>query len=152
VPCRYHINHEDEFVTLHLEGETDLVAMYELCQRLLNDPDYNPEWPQLVDLRALELLLREGAMQPFARYVRGNYRPRVNAPIAVIIDGSMDSDFCAGVFRFVCTLPNAEVFDDYALAIKWLLRQASVVCDGGSAQPQDPDRNGADEHPEQIRA
>lgn len=152
VPCRYHINHEDEFVTLHLEGETDLVDVYELCQRLLNDAEYNPEWPQLVDLRALQLSLQEGAMRPFARYVKAKYRPKVSAPIAVILDGSMDGDFCAGVFRFVCSMHNAEVFDDYALAIKWLLKQAAVVSDSALPQPQDAGRYRPDEHPEQVRA
>jgi hypothetical protein len=151
VPCSYRINHEDEFVTLHLEGETDLVEVYELCQRLLKDADYRSDWPQLVDLRALTLSLQAGAMGPFWRYVTTSYRPQVSAPIAVILDGSMDSDFCAGVFRFVCSLPDAEVFDDYALAIKWLLRQAAVVS-APSPQPQNSNRNRTDEHPEQIRA
>jgi hypothetical protein len=152
VACHYHINREDEFVTLHLEGETDLVEVYELCQRLLRDADYNAEWPQLVDLRALHLSLQAGALRPFSRYVTTSYRPKVSAPIAVIIDGSMDSDFCAGVFRFVCSMRNAEVFDDYALAVKWLLRQASIVSDLASPQPKDTGGYHPDEHPEQIRA
>ena len=57
---------------------------------------------------------------------------------------------CAGVFRFVCNLPDTEVFDDYALAIKWLLREGWIQ--PTSSQPEDAGRNQADEHPKQIRA
>ena len=38
VPAQYHINHEDEFVAIRLEGDVDLVEVYELCQSLLGDP------------------------------------------------------------------------------------------------------------------
>ena len=124
MPAQYHINHEDEFVAIRLEGDIDLVAVYELCQALLSDPDFKPQLPQLVDVRSMELELTPGAIRPFLNYVTTKYRPHVTARIAVVLDGSMDDDFCAGVFRFVCNLPDTEVFDDYALAIKWLLRGA----------------------------
>jgi hypothetical protein len=153
VPLHYHINHEDEFISIRLEGDADLALVYELCQKLLNDPDFHAEWPQLVDVRGIELGLKPGAMRPFARYVLTSYRPRVTAPIAVVIDGSMDDAFLAGVFRFVCTLPDAEVFDDYPLAIKWLLRKSVPFAqDEDSPQPQNTDGYQADENPEQIRA
>jgi hypothetical protein len=153
VPLHYHINKEDEFITIRLEGDADLALVYELCQTLLNDPDYHAEWPQLVDVRGIELGLKRGAMRPFSRYVLTTYRPRVTAPIAVVIDGSMDDAFCAGVFRFVCSMPDAEVFDDYPLAIRWLVRKSVPFTDGDeSTQPQHPDRYQPDEHPKQIRA
>jgi hypothetical protein len=153
VPLDYHINQEDEFITIRLEGAADLALIYELCQKLLNDPDYHAEWPQLVDVRGIELALKRGAMRPFARYVLTSYRPRVAAPIAVVIDGSMDEAFIAGAFRFVCSMPDAEVFDDYPLAIKWLVRKSMPSAeDDDSTQPQNTDRYQADENPEQIRA
>jgi hypothetical protein len=153
VSLHYHINKEDEFITIRLEGDADLALVYELCQRLLNDPDYHAEWPQLVDVRGIELGLKRGAMRPFARYVLTSYRPRVAAPIAVVIDGSMDDAFIAGVFRFVCSMPDAEVFDDYPLAIKWLVRKSVPFGDyQDSSQPQNADRYQADENPKQIRA
>ena len=83
---------------------------------------FDPKLPQLADVREIELKLTPGAMRPFLNYVTSKYRPLVTAPIAVVLDGSMDDAFCAGVFRFVCKLSDTEVFDDYALAIKWLLR------------------------------
>jgi hypothetical protein len=149
--AEYHINHEDEFVTLRFDGTVDLVDAYELTRQLLSDPDYRADWPQLVDLRGINIDVKRGAMRPFARYAATTYRPQVAAPIAVVVDGSMDDAFCAGVFRLVCSIPAAEVFDDYALAIKWLLRNA-VVPQSGSAQPQDASRDDPDEEPEQIRA
>jgi hypothetical protein len=153
VAIDYHINREDEFVTIRLDGDADLAQVYDLCRTLLNDPSYNPEWPQLVDVRGIRLALKPGAMRPFARYVLTTYRPRVNAPIAVVLDGSMDDAFCAGVFRFVCSLSNAEVFDDYALAIKWLVKNSWPHAENGVlTQPQDPGSNHADEQPKQIRA
>jgi hypothetical protein len=150
VPAQYHINHEDEFIAIQLEGDVDLVDVYELCQSLLTDPEFRPALPQLADVRNVDLKVTPGAIRPFLNYVTTKYRPHVSSRIAVVLDGSMDDDFCAGVFRFVCNLPDTEVFDDYALAIKWLLREGWTQ--PTSSQPEDAGRNQADEHPKQIRA
>ena len=154
MPAQYHINHEDEFIALRFDGEVDLVDVYELCQALLADPKFDSNLPQLADVRNVQLRLTPGAMRPFLRYVTSKYRPLVTAPIAVVLDGSMDADFCAGVFQFVCKLSDTEAFDDYALAIKWLLRDkwAHRGDQSGLSQPQDSGGDQADEHPKQIRA
>jgi hypothetical protein len=154
VPAQYHINHEDEFVALQFEGKVDLADVYELCQSLLADPEFDPKLPQLADVRNIQLELSPGAMRPFSRYVTTKYRPLVDAPIAIVLDGSMDDDFCAGVFQFVCKLTDTEAFDDYALAIKWLLRNRWGRRDGQAKlpEPQDSGRQQTDEHPKQIRA
>jgi hypothetical protein len=154
VPAQYHINREDEFVAIQLVGEIDLVDTYELCQALLADPHFDPKLPQLADVREVRLKLTPGAIKPFLHYVTASYRPRVDARIAIVLDGAMDDAFCAGVFRFACNLRDTEVFDDYGLAIKWLLGNAwmSRVVAGASAQPEDPGRDQADEEPKQIRA
>ena len=154
VPARYHINREDEFIALLLEGDVDLVDVYELCQSLLADPAFDPQLPQLADVRKVRLKLTPGAMRPFLGYVTTRYRPRVDAPIAVILDGTMDDAFCAGVFRFVCKVQDTEVFDDYALAIKWLLssRWRRNHMNGASTQPEDAGGYQADDEPKQIRA
>lgn len=154
MPARYHINHEDEFVSIQFSGSTNLVDAYELCQTLLADPKFDPRLPQLADVRDVHLELTSGAMKPFVRYVTTRYRPRVDARIAIVLDGAMDDAFCAGVFRFACNLPDTEVFDDYALAIKWLLGNAWVTraARGLSAKPQNAGSDQADEEPEQIRA
>ena len=153
VPAQYHINHEDEFVAIQFTGEIDLVDAYELCQALLADPKFDPNLPQLADVREVHLKLTAGAIKPFLRYVTTRYRPRVHGPIAIVLDGTMDDAFCAGVFRFACNMHDTEVFDDYGLAIKWLLGNGWASRSSGvSAQPKDAGRDQADEEPKQIRA
>jgi hypothetical protein len=153
VAAQYHINREDEFVALRFDGDVDLFEVRELCQTLLTDPDFNPNWPQLADMRGIELKLTHGAMRQFLDYATSTYRPRIAAPIAFVLDGSKDDAFCAGVFRFVCGLSDAEVFDDYALAIKWLLKNGWPNQTAHDlAQPQDSGRNYPDTQPKQIRA
>ena len=150
MPAQYHINHEDELIAIQIEGDVDLVDVYELCQSLLNDSDFKPHLAQLADVRNMKLKLTPGAIRPFLNYVTTQYRPHTSARIAVVLDGSMDDDFCAGVFRFVCNLPDTEVFDDYALAIKWVLRNGWRQ--SALSEPQNSGRDQADEHPKQIRA
>jgi hypothetical protein len=154
VPARYHINREDEFIALRFDGDVDLVDAYELCQALLADPAFESTLPQLIDVREVNLKLTPGAMRPFLRYASSVYRPRVRARMAVVLDGAMDDEFCAGVFRFVCNLQDTEVFDDYALAIKWLLKDGWRLAPSNrsSAQPYDSAHDQADEEPKQIRA
>jgi len=153
VSAQYHINHEDEFIAIQFAGEIDLVDAYELCQALLADPKFDPKLPQLADVREVRLKLTSGAIKPFLRYVTTRYRPRVHGPIAIVLDGTMDDAFCAGVFRFACNLPDTEVFDDYGLAIKWLLGNGwASRSNAASSQPKDAGRDQADEEPEQIRA
>ena len=69
MPAQYHINHEDEFVAIRLDGDVDLVDVYELCQTLLSDPDFNPNLPQLADMRSVNSKLTPGAMRQFLNYV-----------------------------------------------------------------------------------
>jgi len=158
LPASYHINREDEFISLRLEGRVDLVQIFELCQSILADPGFSPHWPQLADLRGVEMMLKPGAMKPFANYVRMKFRPQCpDAKIAVVIDADRDADFCAGAYRLTCSLgSNAELFEDYAGAMKWLLRNGWLqtghpATDPGSLEPPDSRRHGGDEHPKQVR-
>lgn len=121
MPASYHINADDELVSLTISGAVNLVDIYELCQRLIADPDFSPQWPQLADLRGISIDIKPGAMRPFVNYALGTYRAHVEAPVAVIFDGNLDDAFCAGLYRFTCALGVAELFDDYAHGIKWLL-------------------------------
>ncbi len=121
MPASYHINADDELVSVNISGQTTLVEVYELCQRLIADPDFSSEWPQLADLRGADFEIQPGAMRPFVQYAVGTYRKHVSAPIAVVFDGQRDDAFCAGLYRFTCALGIAELFDDYALGVKWLL-------------------------------
>ncbi len=118
----YHINTEDEFISFNLVDEVNLVDLYELMQDLLADPHFQPGWPQLMDLRNIDLDLKPGALKPFVKYLATTYSPQVEAAVAVVLDSEMSADFYAGVYRLACSLPGTEVFDDYGQAIKWLLQ------------------------------
>jgi len=134
VTAAYHINNEDEFISFNLVGEVNLIDLYELMQDLLADPEFQPGWPQLIDLRNIDLDLKPGALKPFVKYLSTTYSPRVNAAVAVVLDSEMSADFYAGVYRLACSLPSTEVFDDYGQAIKWLLQPSR---DGASGQTVD---------------
>jgi hypothetical protein len=158
VTASYHINREDEFVSLRLTGNVDLVEIYELCQQFLDDPAFSDSWPHLVDLRGFEPELKPGAMRPFSQFLLTRYRPRfAAAPMAILMDGDRDPEFVAGLYRFTCGLGHAELFDDYAQAMSWLLKNGWKHTSGGhsapeSLQPPDSRSDRADEEPEQIRA
>ena len=158
MPVSYHINTADEFVSVRFDGKIDLVEIYELARSFLADPDFSPSWPHLVDLRGMDVAIEPGAMRPFARFMLTSYRPNfADAPLALVIDSDRDPEFAAGVYRFTCGLGNAELFDDYAQAVSWLLKNGwkkagHPAPTSGLLKPPDSGRDGADEHPEQIRA
>lgn len=120
----YHINTDDEFISFNLVDEVNLIDLYELLQELLADPGFQPSWPQLMDLRNIDLDLKPGALKPFVKYLATTYSPQVDAAVAVVLDSEMSADFYAGVYRLACSLPGTEVFDDYGQAIKWLLQSS----------------------------
>ncbi len=159
VPTSYHINGDDELVSLHITGAVTLVDVYELCEAVMQDPNYRQDWPHLADLRGAKIDIRPGAMGPFVRYARTAHASGGgDTPIAVVFDGHEEDAFCAGVYRFTCALGSAELFDDYAHAMKWLLENGWQKQVGGHPappgdllEPPNPRRHGADEHPEQIR-
>ena len=118
----YHINTEDEFISFNFDAEVNLIDLYELLRDLLEDPEFQSAWPQLMDLRNIELDLKPGALKPFVRYLTNTYSPRVDAAVAVVLDSDMSAELYAGIYRLACGLPGTEVFDDYGQAIKWLLQ------------------------------
>lgn len=130
--AKYHINAEDEFISFAFADEVNLVELYELLQALLKDPEFEPSWPQLIDLRNIEFDLKSDALKPFLRFVATMYRPRVDGVIAVVLDDAMSAEVYAGIYRLACSLTDTEVFDDYALAIKWLLQQGLDGSPGAS--------------------
>jgi hypothetical protein len=161
VPATYHINPDDELISLTFTGQLDLVDVYELCRTLITDPDFRRHWPQLLDLRGIDIDIRPGAMRPFVNYLTHTFRTRIDGPMAVIFDGHQDDAFCAGVYRLTYSLPGAELFDDYAQGVKWLLangwRQSGHPAprkdpEHALVQQPDPRRNGTDNEPEQKRA
>ena len=130
----YHINTEDEFISFNLVDDVNLIDLYELMQDLLTNPEFQPGWPQLMDLRNIDLDLKPGALKPFVKYLATTYSPQVDAAVAVVLDSEMSADFYAGVYRLACSLPGTEVFDDYGQAIKWLLQSGRDGVSGATAE------------------
>jgi len=159
VPVSYHINKADEFVSFRFEGKIDLVEIYELARAFLADPDFSASWPHLVDLRGMDVAIQPGAMRPFVKFMAMTYRPNfAAAPLALVIDGDRVPEFSAAVYRFTCGLGHAELFEDYAHAISWLLKNGwkkaghPAPTTSTLLEPPDSGGDGADEHPKQVRA
>ena len=139
--AEYHVNPEDELLSVKVAGQTDLVDVYELAQTILSDPSFDHTWAQLVDVRGIELRVRDGALKPFTDYIVGQYRSATDGAIAVVIGDELDQQQVAAIFKLVCAMSNTEMFDDYALAIKWLLSKSwngNGVAAHTSLQPPDP--------------
>ena len=86
MPCDYHLNHDDGLVTITGSDTISLDEAVALGRELLRDPVFDPELPHLVDLRGLEIEPNRKASDSFRDFVLQDYRPNVQASIAVVID------------------------------------------------------------------
>jgi hypothetical protein len=123
LPADYHINESDGLITIEINGQISLGDIRNITERLLADPGYTANLPQLIDLRGMDVTLRRGAAALFSRFMLDKFAPRTDACIAIVIDPELESDICARVYWLSCALGNSEVFDNYALSLKWLMRQ-----------------------------
>lgn len=124
----YHISQEDGLVTIRGEGRATFDELAQLGQQLIGDPDYDDGMPQLIDLRGLRIaaggIAAGGTLDALRAFVQRHYRQRVNASVAVVIDDRLERRHAATIFRLTCEIGDAELFSDYGLAIRWLMRQA----------------------------
>lgn len=123
MPLDYHISADEGLITVHGQGETPLPEIVRLGRALLEDEDYDPELPQLVDFRGLRPVAEEG-LDDLQDFLHGPYREGVAANVAVVIDEHLEDRHCADIFQLTCALHDAELFADYDQALKWLMRQA----------------------------
>jgi hypothetical protein len=123
MPATYHINPDEGLITVQIDGNVDLVDVFETARDLHDDPAYDPELPLLTDLRGMRITLHEAALKPFNRFIISHFgRPR-SASIAVVVDQEMDKEQCAAVYWLNCAVSASEMFEDYDLALKWLIRK-----------------------------
>lgn len=118
----YHINQRDELITLTVNGS---VCASEACVKideLLNDPDFSADLPQLVDLRLAEIEGDTADFQHFEKFLLGEYRPRLNASVAIVVNPEWEENICAQAFWLSCALHCAEIFDGWNQACKWLIQ------------------------------
>jgi len=119
----FHIKPDEGLITVQIQGAVDLVEIFETARDLHDHAEYDPALPLLVDLRGMRLALEQVALKPFNRYIIGHFGKSRSASIAVVVDHEMDNDLCAAVYWLNCAVSGSEMFEDYDLALKWLIRR-----------------------------
>lgn len=137
----YHINERDELITVTVSGT---VSTSEACVRideLLNDARFNSDLPQLVDLRTASIEGSKEELEHFEKFLLGDYRPQLNASVAIVVNPDWDEETCAQAFWLSCALHHAELFDGWNQACKWLIKKEFTT----SMADLDAITNGSDE-------
>lgn len=123
VTAQYHINSDDELISIHLSGDSTLDEILTTMEDLAVDPSHQSQWPHLVDLRGLLLSAPWHEALEFLKRTITVYRPKVIADMAIVADESLDENVFNNLFRLTCAMPRTELFDDYSTALKWLIRK-----------------------------
>jgi hypothetical protein len=123
MPSVYHINKDEGLITVQIQEQVDLVEVFETARDLHDHADYDPALPLLVDLRSMRLALEGAALKPFNRYIIGHFGKTRSASIAVVVDHEMNRDLCAAIYWLNCAVTGCEMFEDYDMALKWLIRR-----------------------------
>jgi len=119
----FRIKPDEGLVTVQISEQVDLVEIFETARDLHDHADYDPALPLLVDLRDMRLALEEAALKPFNRYIIGHFGKCRSASIAVVVDHDMNKELCAAVYWLNCAVSGCEMFEDYDMALKWLIRR-----------------------------
>lgn len=123
MPATHHINPDEGLITVKITGQVDLVEVFEAARDLHDDPAYDPALPLLADLRGMRVALHTEALKPFNRFIISHFGKPRSASIAVVVDEEMDKELCAAVYWLNCAVNGSEMFEDYDLALKWLIRR-----------------------------
>lgn len=119
----FHINTDEGLITVQIREDVDLVDVFETARDLHDHAEYDPALPLLVDLRGMRLVLEEAALKPFNRYIIGHFGKSRSASVAVIVDHEMDKELYAAVYWLNCAVTGCEMFEDYDMALKWLIKR-----------------------------
>jgi len=123
MPVAYHISADDGLITVQINSQVDLADLYEIAKSLLNDPQYDPVLPLLLDLRNMQLNIVGAALAPFNQFIISSYGRDRDASIAVVIDQDLDAQRCADIYWLACAVGSAELFEQYDQALKWLIKR-----------------------------
>ena len=120
----YHINSEEGLVTINGSENVRFDEAKQVGEALLNDPHFDAQLPQLVDLRGL-IYEPDSIQDPksFRHFAVDIYRQRVSSSIAIVVNESLDSLALAGLYHMSCSMTKTELFDQYDQALKWLMRK-----------------------------
>ena len=123
VPCAYHINPDEGLITITGSAEVALSEAILLGKSLMADTQFDPALPQLVDLRGLQVQQFQKDAASFQDFILHTYRKRVQGVIAVVVNDSLDKYALSALYHLTTRVAKGEIFDNYKLALKWLLRQ-----------------------------
>lgn len=117
----YHINSEEGLINLRGDAQISIADIYSCGERLLSDAAFDANLPQLIDLRQARIetdCLQPGPSSIFVH----RFNETVQANVAVVIEGGLTHLEIAELFRLTCMLEQAELFDNYDQALRWLIR------------------------------
>ena len=133
MPISYTVNSDDELVTLNVSGRVTTEEFVATAQALVQDQNINNSWSQLVDLRGTEFSSEADQLcQQLQQFLLAEMRPHLAPRVAIVVDDDLKRPILAEIFHLCCRLGRSELFEDYAAAIKWLLKNAVAP----SLQPQ----------------
>ena len=122
MPGTYHINSNEGLVTIKSPSTLKLDNTCDMAMRMLDDPEFDPDLPQLVDLRGCHSSMTYTDELKFRDFILWEYRPRVASSIAIVVDDEMDSKVLARLYHLSSRMDKTELFDQYQQALKWLMR------------------------------
>lgn len=123
MPAAYHISEDQELITIHVDDIVDIDDLQSTAGDLLQEPDYDPALPLLVDLRGMQLTPNRSKQESFGEFMISHFGPERSASIAVVIDQGLEAKLCAAIYWLCCAVHRTELFDDYELALKWLFKR-----------------------------
>lgn len=124
VPAAYFIEPDEGLITVRVEGDVDIEEVFAAARGLHEDPAYDPSLPLLADLRGMRMALDPVAVEPLNEFIITRFgAPPRNASMAIVVDGDMGGKLCAAIYWLSCAIGGNEMFEDYELALKWLMRR-----------------------------
>lgn len=123
MPLGFHISTDEGLVTITASQVVDPIEACGVLTEVLEHPHFTPDLAQLIDLRELDIAQHDPLqLERLEQFLISRYRPRVDATVAVLVDGALDRISLAAIFHLVCRLPQTELFDYFEHAIRWLIR------------------------------
>ena len=122
MPCAYHINLDDGLVTISGADHVPIEESIALGRKMLADQDYDADLPHLIDLRGLVIERTKDQSIAFHDFVKGEYAINARGSVAVLVNDSLDNKSTAALYHLCSQFRHVEMFDNYELALRWLMR------------------------------
>jgi hypothetical protein len=71
----------------------------------------------------MRVKLEAAAVKPFNRFILAQFGRNRDASTAVVVDSEMNRELCAAIYWLNCAIGGSEMFEDYELALKWLIKR-----------------------------